>query len=72
MKDVRMIIDTDVTQVGTRYAAFKGISIDAALKLVLNSKTYRALNNTETGLCYEMTNYIYDMFLEEMGDLDEL
>ena len=72
MKNPRVIIDTDVTQMSTRYAELKDIAVDDALKLVLSSRTYKTLNNTETGLCYEMTNYIYDMFLEEMGDIDEL
>jgi len=72
MKDPRTIIDADVTQISERYASFKGISLDDSLKLVLNSKTYITLTDIETGLCYEMTNYIYDMFLEEMGDLNEL
>ena len=30
-----------------------------------NEKT---LINIETGLCYEMTDYIYEIFLEEMRD----
>jgi len=72
MKNQRTIIDADVARISERYACLKRISLDDSLKLVLSSKTYNTLNDTETGLCYEMTDYIYDMFLEEMGDLDEL
>ncbi|MCL2199241.1 MAG: hypothetical protein FWB80_09985 [Defluviitaleaceae bacterium] len=72
MKSPSTIIDADVTQISERYSALKGISLDESLKRVIASKTYSTLNNTETGLCYEMTDYVYDMFLEEMGDIDEL
>jgi len=72
MKNPLVIIDTDVAQISERYAKLKSISLDDSLKLVLMSQTYKTLNNSETGLCYEMTDYIYDMFLEEMGDIDEL
>lgn len=72
MKNQRTIIDADITQICERYAKLKNISADDALKLVIGSKTYAALSNIETGLCYEMTNYVYDMFLEEMGEPCEL
>jgi len=72
MKDPKIIIDSDVTQISSRYSEIKGISPDETLILFLGSKTYKALNNIDTGLCYEMTDYIYEMFLEEMGELDEL
>jgi len=72
MKSPKTIIDFDVTQISSRYSKMKNIFPDEALALFLGSKTYKTLNNIETGLCYEMTDYIYEMFLEEMGDLDEL
>ena len=72
MKSPKTIIDFDVTQISSRYSKIKDISPDESLTLFLGSKTYKTLNNIETGLCYEMTDYIYEMFLEEMGDLDEL
>jgi len=72
MKSPKVIIDTDVTQISSRYSKIKSISPDEALSLFLGSKTYKTLINIETGLCYEMTDYIYEMFLEEMGDSIEL
>jgi hypothetical protein len=72
MKDPKIIIDSDVTQITSRYSKIKGISPNEALALFLGSKTYKTLNNIDTGLCYEMTDYIYEMFLEETGDLNEL
>jgi len=72
MKNPKTIIDFDITQISSRYSKFKNITPDESLELFLGSKTYKTLTNTETGLCYEMTDYIYEMFLEEMGDLSEL
>ena len=46
----------------------KGISYDEAIRIILGSATYRALYETETGLCFEMFDAIYDMFLEEVGE----
>jgi len=67
MKNPRSVIDMDIVQISGRYAKEKGISTDKALELFFGSKTYKTLINVETGLCYEMTDYIYDIFLEEMG-----
>lgn len=72
MKSPKTIIDFDVAQISSRYSKMKDISPDEALILFLGSKTYKTLNNIKTGLCYEMTDYIYEMFLEETGDFYEL
>ena len=68
MKNPKTIIDSDITQISSRYAKLKNITTDKALELFFISKTYKTLVNIETGLCYEMTDYIYDMFLEEMEE----
>ena len=68
MKNPKIIIDSDTTQISSRYAEAKNITVDKALELFFGSKTYKTLINIETGLCYEMTDYIYEMFLEEMED----
>ena len=67
MKDHKTIIATDVTRISVEYAKRMDLSEDEALRLFLGSATYKALINIETGLCYEMFDAIYDMFLEEMG-----
>jgi len=72
MKKAQAVINADIAQMCERYAKLKSISCDAALKIIMGSQTYKILINVETGLCYEMTDYVYDMFLEEMGDLSEL
>jgi len=67
MKDYKVVVTTDVARVSVDYAKKMDISEDEALRLFLGSATYRALINVETGLCYEMYEAIYEMFLEEMG-----
>ena len=67
MKDHKTIVATDITRVSVEYAKKIGISEDEALRTFLGSATYKALINVDTGLCYEMYEAIYDMFLEEIG-----
>ena len=50
------------------YAKRTGFSEDYAMQRFLGSATYRALINVETGLCYEMFEAVYEMFLEEMEE----
>ena len=67
MKDHRVVVTADVARVSSDYAKKMKISEDEALRLFFGSVTYRVLMNTETGLCYEMYDAIYEMFLEEMS-----
>jgi len=67
MIDYRVVIATDVARASVEYAKKMGISEDEAMQLFLGSSTYRALINVDTGLCYEMYEAIYEMFLEEVG-----
>jgi len=39
------------------------------MALFFGSKTYKTLEIVETGLCYEMFEVIYGMFLDEMSEL---
>ena len=66
MKDYKTIIAIDTTRVSVEYAKKMDISEDEALRIFLGSATYKTLINIETGLCFEMFEAIYDMFLEEM------
>ena len=67
MKDNKVVITTDVTRVSAKYAENTGVSEDEALRIFLGSATYRSLINVETGLCYEMFDAIYDMFIDEVS-----
>ena len=64
------IINADITQLATRYGQLKNISLDDALRAVIRSRTYAILTNPDTGLCFEMTDYVYDMFLEEVEEME--
>ena len=72
MINPQTIITADIAQMTKRYSALANISSDEALRAVMASRTYQVLTNPDTGLCYEMTDYVYDMFLEEMGLFHEL
>jgi hypothetical protein len=67
MKDYMMIIAADAARISVEYSKKMGITEDEALRIFLGSTTYRVLVNAETGLCYEVFESIYEMFLEEMG-----
>jgi len=69
MKDHKAIIAADIARLSVEYAKKANISEDEALQRFLGSATYRALVNVETGLCYEMFEAIYEMFLEDMVEL---
>jgi len=72
VKGFPFLVDSKAARISEAYAIKKGISIDEAMKLVLGSATYRVLKDAETGLYLEVFEYVYDMFLEEMGEvLDE-
>ena len=66
--DYKVVVATDVARVGVEYAKKMNISQDEALRCFIGSATYRALINVETGLCYEMFEAVYEMFLEEMEE----
>ncbi|MDR2590815.1 MAG: hypothetical protein LBC71_07515 [Oscillospiraceae bacterium] len=66
MKNNNVIITADITRITTDYAKKMNITEDEAMIQFLGSATYRALIDKETGLCYEMYEAIYEMFLKEM------
>ena len=66
MKEYKAIVAADVARISVKYAKKMSISEDEALQTFIGSSTYRALINAETGLCFEMFDAIYEMFLEEM------
>jgi hypothetical protein len=68
MMDYKVIVAIDIARLSVEYAKKMDFSKDEAMRLFLGSATYRALINVETGLCYEMFEAIYEMFLEEMGE----
>ena len=68
MRGYGFLVDSKVARISEAYASRRGISIDDAMKLFLGSATYRVLNDAETGVYLEVFEFVYDMFLEEMGE----
>lgn len=68
MKGLPFLVDSKTARISELYANRKEISIDEAMKIFLGSKTYGVLNNSDTGLYLEVFEFVYDMFLEEMGE----
>jgi hypothetical protein len=71
VKGFRFLVDSKSARICEEYALRKSISSDEAMKLFLGSATYRVLNDEETGTYLEVFEYVYDMFLEEMGEVVE-
>jgi len=67
MKNLETIIDANTTRICMAYAKLKNISHDDAMRTFIASRTFHALSIPETGLCYEMFDAVYEMFLEEEG-----
>ena len=68
MKGFPFLVDSKSARISEAYAGRSGISIDEAMKKFLGSSTYRVLRDPDTGVYLEVLDFVYDMFLEEMGD----
>ena len=71
MKGFRFSVDSKATRICEAYAKRKEISLEEAMKTFFGSATYRVLNDLETGAYLEVFEFVYDMFLEEMGEVLE-
>lgn len=45
---------------------------DEAMRMFYASATYMKLTDKDTGLYYESSAYVYDMFKQEQADLDKM
>ena len=68
MKGFRFLVDSKATRISEAYSIRKNITIDEAIKIFFGSATYRVLNDAETGVYLEVFEFVYDMFLYEMGE----
>jgi len=68
MKGFPFLADSKAARISEAYAKRKGITVDEAMKKFLGSSTYRVLSDSETGIYLEVYEFVYDMFLEEMGE----
>jgi len=71
MKGFRFLVDSKATRISEAYAQKKGIPIDSAMEQFLGSATYRTLSDAKTGIYLEVFEFVYDMFLEEIGEVVE-
>jgi hypothetical protein len=64
--------DLVATTVVSRYAKEKDLLPTAALRIIMETKTYDLLQDPESRLCFESAESILDMLrAEERGDWDE-
>jgi len=63
------LVDSKATRISEAFAKRNDITIDDAMKIFIGSATYRVLNNEDTGVYLEVFEFVYDMFLEEMGEV---
>jgi len=71
VKGFRFLVDSKATRISEAYAQRKGIPLETAMEKFLGSATYRVLNDSETGIYLEVFEFVYDMFLEENGEVVE-
>ena len=71
MINFRYLVDSKTARVSEAYAQRKNLCVEDAMCLFWGSATYRVLNNAETGVYLEVFEFVYDMFLEEMGEAVE-
>jgi len=69
MKGFRFLVDSKATRISEAYSIKQNITIEEAMIIFLSSKTYHVLNDSETGVYLEVLEFVYDMFLEEMGEM---
>jgi len=68
LRGFQFLVDSKTTRICEAYATKKGILLEDAMKVFLASATYHVLNDAETGVYLEVFEFVYDMFLDEMGE----
>jgi len=71
VKGFNFLVDAKTARISETYAGKKGISREEAMGRFLGSATYRLLNDADTGVYLEVFEYVYDLFLEEIGEAVE-
>jgi len=67
LKGFKFSIESKIARISEQYAKIKNITVEESMRKFLSSGTYRLLNDSETGLYLEVTDYVYDIFLEELA-----
>ena len=62
------MIETLTREMIARLMEEYSMTMREAMDVVYKSKTYAALNNTKTGLYFQSSAYIYDIFEDELNN----
>ena len=71
MKGFSFLVESKAARISEAYSQRMNISLEEAIVMFLRSKTYHVLNDVETGVYLEVFEFVYDMFLEEVGELSD-
>ena len=69
MKGFGYLVDSKIARISETYAKNNFISVAEAMALFFDSATYQALIDRETGVYLEVFEFVYELFLEERGEL---
>jgi len=71
MKGFEFLVDSKIARISEDFSKRNNIPLEESMRRFLSSRTYKALSNSETGLYLEVFECVYDMFLEEIGEVIE-
>ena len=61
------LIEYIVQDIVDMFSSDQNIEYDEAMNKFYNSKVFEKLQDKETGLCMESSEYVYDLFKDEMN-----
>jgi len=70
MKGFDFTVESKVSRISEQYAKKANISINESIRKFLASKTYELLSDEKTGIYLEVIEYVYDIYLEELGEIE--
>ena len=68
MRGFGYLVDSKTARISEAYAKKKNISTAEAMVIFIDSATYQALMDKETGVFLEVFEFVYDLFIEEKGE----
>ena len=66
IKDLKYVIEGNTQDIIRYLVEDNKMSIEEAMDILYNSKTFELLNDLETHLYYESSAYIYELLKEEL------
>lgn len=67
MSKQEQMVEYIVQDIVDMFATDRGIEYDEAMNKFYNSEIFKKLQNHETGLYLESSEYVYDLFKDEMN-----